>query len=145
MRDESDRRPSARVRLEVASLDDSGSRPPEQTIGDERPRLSVLVVAAEADVRHYIGECLRARSDLRVYQASNARAAAELANTTPLDFVIAGRSDGLEALAHLRTIVLVDEVPYGTATVTPRVRLLSRPFSAEQLATEVDQLLREER
>jgi len=43
------------------------------------------------------------------------------------------------------TIVILDEVPYGTATATPRVRLLGRPFSADQLITEVDQLLKQER
>lgn len=136
-------RPSARVRLEIAVLDDSNTQPRDETTGDGRPRLTVLVVAADADVRHYVGECLRGRTNLRVCEASNTRAATELAESTPPDFVIVDGRDALEALSHLRAIILVDEIPYG-ATATPLIRLLSQPFSAEQLTSEVDLLLRED-
>ena len=70
----------------------------------------------------------------------------ELARETPPDFVIADQSDGLEGLAHLRMIVIVDEIPYGAASAISRIRLLGRPFSAQQLTAEVEQLLgRQER
>jgi len=135
-------RPSARVRLEIAVLDDSDLQPRPETTDDGRPRLTVLVVAADADVRRYVAECLRGRTYLRVCEASNTRAATELGDSAPPDLVIVDERDGLEGLSHLRAIVLVDEIPYG-ATATPLVRLLSRPFSAEQLAFEVDGLLEE--
>ena len=136
-------RPSARVRLEIAFLDDSTTRPRDETADDGRPRLTVLVVAADADVRQYVGECLRGRTNLRVCEASNTRAAAELAKTTLPDLVIVDERDGLEGLSHLRAIILVDEIPYGAAA-SPFVRLLNRPFSAEQLTSEVDLLLRDD-
>jgi DNA-binding NarL/FixJ family response regulator len=77
-----------------------------------------------------------------VHEAPTARAAIELAREIPPDFVIADQSDGLEGLAHLRMIVIADEVPYGAVSAIARVRLLGRPFSAEQLTEEVDQLLK---
>ena len=134
--------PSARVRLEIAFLDDSDTQPRNETADDGRPRLAVLVVAADADVRRYVGECLRPRTDLRVSEAPNIRAATERANVTPPDLVIVDERDGLEGLSHLRAIVLVDEIPYGAATAS-RIRLLTRPFSAEQLASEVEHLLQQ--
>jgi DNA-binding NarL/FixJ family response regulator len=138
--------PSARVRLEVAFLDDADvpSAAPAPAAPDERPRLTALIVAAEPDVRRYVGECLRARGDLRVHEAATARAASEFASHTPPDLAIVDQSDGLEGLSHLRVIVIVDEVPYGAAEATPQIRLLGRPFSAEELTAAVDQLLRPE-
>jgi DNA-binding NarL/FixJ family response regulator len=134
--------------LEVAFLDDADlpSSAPAPAGHDERARLTALIVAAEPDVRRYVGECLRVRggTDLRVHEAATTRAAAELATQAPPDFVIVDQSDGLEGLSHLRVIVIVDEVPYGAAAATPRIRLLGRPFSAEQLTTAVEQLLRGE-
>jgi hypothetical protein len=148
MREEPNQPPSARVRLEVAFLDDadvpSPSPAPAPAGHDERPRLTALIVAAEPDVRRYVGECLRVRggTDLQVHEAATARGAAELAARTPPDFVIVDESDDLERLSHLRVILIVDEVPYGAAAATPRMRLLGRPFSAEQLTAAVEQLLR---
>ena len=144
MRGDPDQRPSARVRLEVAFLDDSDAQPADQTTDDERPRLTALVVAAEADVRRYVGECLRTRADLRVVEAATTRAATEFASRTPPDFLVVDDSDGLEGLSHFRTIVIVDDIPYGAPATTPRTRLLGRPFSAEQLTAEVDELLRQD-
>lgn len=144
MRGEPNQPPSARVRLEVAFLDDAAVAEPIPDERDEPSRLTALVVAADPDVRRYVGECLRVRTDLRVHEAATIRAATEIVSRIPTHFLIVDRSEGLEGLAHLRMIVMVDEIPYGVATATPRTRLLSRPFSAEQLASEVDQLLRAE-
>jgi hypothetical protein len=141
MRGESNPPPSARVRLEVTFLDDARPPAPAPAGDDERPLLTALVVAAELDVRRYVGECLRTRANLRVHEAATIQAAAEFTSRTPPDVVIVDQSDGLEGLSHLRMIMIVDEVPYGAATSTPRIRLLGRPFSAEQLTREMDQLL----
>ena len=54
--------PSPRVRLEVAFLDadQAAPAPAPSPAADERACLTVLVVAAEVDVRRYVRECLRA-------------------------------------------------------------------------------------
>jgi hypothetical protein len=54
---------SSRVRLEVAFLDadDGVSAPLTPAAPDARAWRTVLVVAAEPDVRRYVGECLRER------------------------------------------------------------------------------------
>jgi CheY-like chemotaxis protein len=144
MRGESDQPLSARVRLEIAFLDDAEIPDPAPSGNDERPRFTALVVAAEPDVRRYIGECLRGRADLRIHEAATTRVATEIARRMRLDFLIVDGSDNLEGLSHLRTIVIVDDIPYGAATATPRLHLLGRPFSAEQLAAAVDRLLQGE-
>ena len=138
---EPNRPPSARVRLEVAFLDDAAVSEPVPAARDEPSRFTALIVAADPDVRRYLGECLRVRTEIRVYEAATIPAAAEIISQTRTDFLIVDRSEGLEGLPHLRTIVIVDEVPYGVSTRRSRIRLLARPFSAEQLALEVDQLL----
>ena len=62
--------PSPRVRLEVAFLDDQPTAPAPAAPPDEQARLTVLIVAAEADVRRSLRDCLRARSDLRILDAA---------------------------------------------------------------------------
>ena len=62
--------PSPRVRLEVAFLDDHQTAPAPAPPLDEQARLTVLIIAAEADVRRHLRECLRARSDLRILDAA---------------------------------------------------------------------------
>jgi hypothetical protein len=141
----SNARPSARVRLEVAFLDADADAPaPGPSTHDERPCLTVLVVAAEADVRRYVRECLRERADVRVIEAGTAAAAVALAESYPPDLVIV---DGLPSAvlsaphAASRAIVIVDDLPSDTSTPAANVRLLTRPFTAEGLLAEVRQLL----
>jgi hypothetical protein len=45
------------------------------------------------------------------------------------------------AFAAVAPIVIVDDVPHGAPASGTRVRLLARPFTAEGLLAEVDQLL----
>jgi len=76
------REDSSRVRLEIAFLDadEGASAPVTPATHDERAWRTVLVVAAESDVRRYVGECLRERTDLRLVEAATV-AAAELGAT----------------------------------------------------------------
>jgi CheY-like chemotaxis protein len=143
MRGEPDPPPSARVRLEVAFLDDGESLEAVPEIHDGRPRLKVLVVAAEADVRRYIGECLRSIPNLNVLEAASASAAAGMAEQACPDLMIVDESeiDVADRLPRLRAIAIVDEIPYGGTNSRSRIRLLGRPFSAEQLMIEVEQSL----
>jgi hypothetical protein len=136
--------PSARVRLELAFLDAGGAVPesPPPALG-ERSGPTLLVVAAEADLRRYVRECLRDRADLRVIDAATVDAAVSLASQLePALLVVDERARGvLGALPHLDAILLVDEVPRGESGAAPRVRLLAQPFSADALVSEVARLI----
>jgi len=135
--------PSARVRLEVAFLDADEDAPAPSAAIDERTRLTVLVVAAEADFRRYVRECLRERTELRVLEAAMATAAVTLAATYSPELLVVDEPerDVLALLSDLRAIVIVDDVPHGAAVPGTLVRLLARPFTAESLMAEVGRLL----
>ena len=136
--------PSSRVRLEVAFLDADQSAPVPGTpaVVDERACLTVLVVAAEADLRSYIGNASRAQ-DLRVLEAASVAAAVALAACTSRRRCSWWtRRRGTSSLGsptprhrHRRRRATRRSAP-GT-----RVRLLARPFTAEGLAAEVDRVL----
>ena len=137
--------PSSRVRLEVAFLDadQAAPEPASSAALDERTRLTVLVVAAEADVRRYVRECLRERTDLRLVEAPTVSDAITLAAHYSLELLVVDepQSDILATLSALRAIVIVDDVPRGASASGTRLRLLARPFTAEELVAEVGQLL----
>jgi len=137
------------VRLEIAFLDadEGASAPVTPATHDERAWRTVLVVAAESDVRRYVGECLRERTDLRLVEAATAAAtvaaAVALAATDSPAFLVVDEPEGevVAALANLRAIVIVDDVPHGAAATGRRIRYLARPFTAEGLLAEVGELL----
>jgi hypothetical protein len=137
--------PSSRVRLEVAFLDadQSAPAPAPPAAVDDRTCLTVLVVAAEADLRRYVRECLRERRDLRVVEAATVTAAVVLtAYSSPALLVVdAPEGDVIAALSDVRAVVIVDDVPEGSPVAGARVHLLARPFTAHGLAAEVDRLL----
>ena len=136
--------PSARVRLEVAFLDADDAAPTAPPFAhDERPRLTALVVAAEADVRRYVRECLRERTDVRLLEAGTVGAATALAGSCAPDFMIVDESQSSMLMAHgsVPAIVMVDDVPHDLPTPATSVRLLARPFTAEGLLAEVRRLL----
>ena len=137
--------PSPRVRLEVAFLDaDQAAPAPTPSPGaDERACLTVLVIAAEVDLRRYIRECLRERSDLRILEAATVSAADTLAADRSLDLLVVDElvREVLAPLSHLRAVIIVDDVPRGGPTSGTQVRLLARPFTAERLVAEVSLLL----
>jgi hypothetical protein len=139
-------KPSSRVRLEVEILDDDQSTPAPMAPAafDEGMGVTALVVAAEADLRRYVRECLRERIDLRLLEAATVIAAVALAAYYSLAFLVVDEpeSEVLAALPGLRAIVLVDDVPHRAAALGARHRLLARPFTAERLLAEVSQLLR---
>ena len=137
--------PSPRVRLEVAFLDADQTAPapvPPAAL-DERTCLTVLVVAAEADFRRYVRECLRERTDVRVLEAASVTAAVTVAGVySPELLVVDGpQRDVVVTLSQLRAIVIVDDVPHTGPGVETRLRLLARPFTAEGLVAAVGQLL----
>jgi len=134
-------RASPRVQLEVAFLDGDQAAP--LPAGDEPGAVTVLVVAGEADVRRYVRECLRERSDLRLLEAATIAAALPLAAESPPRLVIVDEPerDVLVRLPASRAIVIVDDVPHGSPTTGARIRLMARPFTAERLVAEVAQLL----
>ena len=131
--------------MEVALLDADREAPtpvPPAAL-DERTRLTVLVVAAEAALRRYVRECLRERTDLRLLEAASVTAAIQLAAYDPPDLVVVDQPERevLVTLAERSAIVIVDDVPHDAAGAGTRVRLLARPFSGERLIAEVGRLL----
>jgi hypothetical protein len=137
-------RPSARVRLEASLLDAEGdAASPAAAARLTTPRLTVLVVAAEADLRRYVRECLRDRPELHVVEAATAAAAAALAATHAVALVVVDDEtrDALDACPACGAVLLVDDPPRGAAASGGRVRLLGRPFTAEELGAEVERLI----
>ena len=132
---------SARVKLEVAILAADNVAPAAASaIASDGPvRLTVLVLAAEADVRRYVRECLRDSAGVRVLEAPSVAVALTLeAEAAPqLLIVDAEMSEVLVALPQVRAVVMVDDEPRREQPADARVRFLARPFSADQLVTEV--------
>jgi hypothetical protein len=137
---------SSRVRLEIEFLDADRSAPaPAPTASlDERIRMTVLVVAGETDLRRYVGECLRDRTDLRLIEAQTVSAAIALAADYAPQLLIVDEPEAnvVTTLSQLFAIVIVDDVPHGAPEPGTRVRLLARPFTAEGLLAEVGRLLK---
>jgi hypothetical protein len=130
--------------LEVEFLDaDQAAPAPAPPAFDERMRLTVLVVAAEADLRRYVRECLRERTDVRLLEAATVSAAVALAAHYSPELLVVDEpaSDVLVRLSQLRAILIVDDVPHGAPASGTQVRLLARPFTADGLMAEVGQLL----
>jgi hypothetical protein len=137
--------PSAGVRLEVAILAaDQETLSNSATLGGELERLTVLVVSAESDVRRHVRECLRDCVDMRVLEAPSVAVALTLeAQANPHVLVVdATLGEVLVALPRARAIVLVDDDPRREPAADARVRFLARPFTADQLVTEVELLRR---
>lgn len=136
---------SSRVQLEVAFLDahHSAPAPTDSVARDEQTSLLVLVVAAESDFRHYVRECLRERTDLRLIEAATVANAVALAANFALALLIVDEPerDVVTTLSQLRAIVIVDDVPGGVPPFGLRVRLIARPFTAEGLGAEIRQLV----
>jgi hypothetical protein len=138
------RPPSPRVRLELAFLDADPTAPaPAPPALDERTCLTVLVVAGEADLRRYVRECLRDRTDLRVLEAATVDAAIALAARYAPELLVVDEPERgvLAARSPLRANHRVDDVPHGASSSDPRLRLLARPFTAEELVAAVGRLI----
>ena len=136
---------SPRVRLEVAFLDadQAAPAPAPSPAADEHACLTVLVVAAEVDLRRYVRECLRERTDLRVVEAATVAAAIALASGGVPDILVVDEPERavLDSLCQLRAVIIVDDVPRGAPASGTHVRLLARPFTAERLVAEVSDVL----
>ena len=135
--------PSAGVRLEVAILSDQAAPAPVPPASTDQPAaLTVLVVAAEADLRCYVRECLGDRADLRVLEAASVNdALAVAAHESPELLVVDARESEVVASLGLRALVIVDEVPRQARPLRASIRFLARPFTGEQLVAEVGRLL----
>ena len=139
------RSPSSRVRLEVEFLDAdfAAAAPAPLAAMDERMHRTVLVVAAEADFRGYVRECLRERRDLRVLEAATVASAIGVAAKYSPKFLVVDepQSDVVATLTNISAIVIVDDAPRDVPASGVRVRLLGRPFTADGLLAEVGLLL----
>ncbi|MDF2775856.1 MAG: hypothetical protein K0S86_5357 [Geminicoccaceae bacterium] len=139
-RDRDDRAPgpSARVRLEVELLasDQPAALP---ALDDQRQRHTVLVVAADADVRRYVCECLRDRDDLRVLETGTIELAERLAtlHSPRLLIVDAHEAAVLSVILDVPAVLIADDVS-SDAMRTGRIVTLMPPFGGEDLEAVVD-------
>ena len=115
---------------------------PTPDIGDRQQRHTVLVVAADADVRRHVRECLRDRVDLHVLDAPTVAIAEQLAAAHRPHLLIVDPRDAavLSAIADVRAVVLMDDVPPHTRP-NDRIVTLMRPFGRHDLEALVDQAL----
>ena len=145
-RDSDDRAPSAspRVRLEVDLLASDHPTPlPVPAVGDRREQHTVLIVAGDADVRRHALECLRDRNDLRVLEAAPIAMARRLATLESPELLIVDAPElrVLDAIENVRAVLMVDDMTRAD-TRDPRIAILARPFSRQDLESIVDSLLR---
>ena len=135
---------SARVRLEVDLLaSDQHAAVRGSAASEQGSQRTVLVVASDADVREHIAECLRARADLHVVETTPAAIGSWLVDGPRPALLVVDAADVGVLDAHPATpaVLIVDELPRD-APPNADVVLLARPFSARQLESLVDLLLR---
>ena len=112
-------------------------------MADVRASLAVLIVAAEADFRSYVRECLRDVKELQILEAATTAAAVALAGVYAPRVLIVDEPERevVARLPAIRAVLIVDDVPHGAASgASPR--FLARPFTAEGLLAEVRALIR---
>jgi len=136
---------SARVRLEVAVLGDDyeAESAPIPSTSDERARVKVLVVAAEADLRAYVRECLRERIDVGLVEAATiASAVGAAARHSPVLLIVDDLQRAIvDALPRYPALVIVDDVPRDAEPVDTRIRSIVRPFTSDELLSAVGRVL----
>ena len=134
---------SERVRLEVAILaaDDVPPKnaPPPQ--GDSNV-ITILAIAADADIRWYVQDCLRGRENVRVLAAATVADALTLAaRETPRLLIVDSSETQILMALHVRAVILVDERRPDDRPGDSNVRFVARPFTSVRLWAEVDALL----
>jgi DNA-binding response OmpR family regulator len=153
---------SDRVRLEVSilsSASDDGAPEAEDEASGTRPDLrTVLVVAAESDMRIYVRRCLRRHGGIHVVETADRVSAVRAGTLTPPDIIIldadgpqpaakalvgALRSEG--AFASVPLLIISDEEEHDAelrhgSSVT-RSAILVKPFNSSQLCAEVERML----
>ena len=140
--------PSARVRLEAELLTTqlAADRPinaGEAAVENAGRVRTVLLVAADAELRHYVRECVHDVPQVRLIEASSPVDALEMTRRTMPNALIVDRSAAslLTSLADVRAIVITDEPGGITLRRGARLVLLSEPFRRESLALEVERLV----
>lgn len=106
-------------------------------------RVTVLVASPDADGREYIRECLRRCDDLHLIESDALERSIEEASQHVVQLLIVDLAF-VELLAIQLTtpaIVLVDDLPRSYSPRRGRIRLMVRPFSAEELVSEVRRAL----
>lgn len=135
--------PSPRVRLEAALLESDRAVPAVGASPDGAGCPTVLVVAAEADLRRYVRECLRERPALRLVEAATVPEALAIAARLPHAYLVVDEPerDLLDGLGSYRAVLLVDDAPREPDASVTNLRSLARPFSAKELVADVDWLV----
>lgn len=153
---------SDRVRLEVSilsSASEDGASDAEEEVSEPRADWrTVLVVAAESDMRIYVRRCLRRHGEIRVVEAADGAGAVRAGRRTHLDVVIVdvdgpgpaattlvGALRSQEAFARVPLILISDDEVDDTGlrrVADPALStILVKPFNARQLCGEVERML----
>jgi CheY-like chemotaxis protein len=153
---------SDRVRLEVsilASASEDGVPETADEAPGTRPDLrTVLVVAAESDMRIYVRRCLRRQGGLHVVEAADGVSALRAGRRAPPDIIILDvdghplaanalvdtlRSEGV--FAGVPLVIISDEetedAKLRLASGPAQSAILVKPFNARQLCAEVERML----
>jgi DNA-binding NtrC family response regulator len=139
---------SPRVRLEVAIL---AAEPPAPApvvsaagAGADSMR-TVLVAAADADLRGYVRECLRERTDLRAMEAATPADAANFIEHDTLHLLIVdSRLAALTELLPAVPALLISDGTDGTGAARSWPTRIASPFSERSLLEAVARLLGED-
>lgn len=153
---------SDRVQLEVSILasasDDTGPGAADDSTAARADGRTVLVVAAESDMRTYVRRCLNRHDDIRVVEAANRNDALRSAQAAVPNVIIVD-ADGLDSvgialarglraessLAAVPLLVITDEEPGDNGAEllgsgAPGA-IIVKPFNAQRLCSEVERLI----
>ena len=113
--------------------------------------LRVLVADDDADMRHYLGGCLRRLGPMDVIEAADGQAALDLARAIAHDLIISDvvmpSLDGYALCRMLKADVRTASIPLllisGEMRAPPRCAdgFLAKPFNAAGLRAQVERLL----
>jgi DNA-binding NtrC family response regulator len=138
---------SPQVQLEIAILAAEMAAPAHAPAAQPHAR-SVLIIAADADLRRYIADCLSENRELHVAAAGSVADAVVCAQQQPPQLILvdAPNVHTREQFHGTCTIVVVDELPAAAqrvsdASTTAPVAYITRPFNARSLLELVDRLL----
>ena len=135
---------SPTVRLEVEFLHGEPEASREIDASSSGKRCAkVLVSSPDSHVREHVRECLRRCDDIQLIESATLDQSIEDATDDSVRLVIVDLAfvDLLVAHAMMPAIVVVDDVPRSYAPRNGRIRLLTRPFSADELVSEVRRAL----
>src|SRR5262245_30926521 len=134
---------SDRLQLEIALLAAAANEPSDDRIAASEPSRTVLLAVSDADLREYIRQCLRQRTDLRVVEPQPGDDPLNVGRRQSVALVIADASpDGAAPLNRPPLLLIGDEPPEALPVHEGAgMAFLRQPFNARRLLDVVASLL----